>query len=289
MKNSKKALFCGVATFVMWGLFPVYFKLMSDLNSLEILAHRIIWSIFFLSIIIKYSDEFKRLKRYIQRPKILKILLITGALIATNWGIYIYAINSNKILETSLGYFINPILSILFGAIFLKEKLSFATKFSILLALFAIMIQVYAIGRIPFISIFLPLSFAIYGFIKKQVKIPAIEGLFIETMMMFPFAILFVSFLGVNGNSSFGLTLKGVLLIGAGLATILPLITFNIAAQGLRLTTIGFLQYISPLIGIFLAVFVYGEELGIYKIISFSIIWLSLIIVSFEGLKRNKI
>ncbi len=282
------ALITGIATFMMWGLFPIYFKLLENVPAIEVLAHRVVWSLLFLFMIIAYRKRIKNIIRYTGNKKLMRALFLTGVLIASNWGIYIYAVSTDRILYASLGYLINPLFSILLGAIFLKEKLSKPTKISICLVVAAIANEMYALGEIPFISLLLPGTFAIYGLLKKQIKIAAIDGLFFETMLIFPLAIIYLSFLGISGNGAFSFSKTGFLLAFSGIVTVLPLITFNFAAVHLKLQTIGFLQYISPIIAVLLAVFVYGEHLEMHKIISFAIILAGLAIVSLSGILRRK-
>ena len=282
------ALITGIATFMMWGLFPIYFKLLENVPAIEVLAHRVVWSLLFLFMIIAYRKRIKNIIRYTGNKKLMRALFLTGVLIASNWGIYIYAVSTDRILYASLGYLINPLFSILLGAIFLKEKLSRPTKISICLVVAAIANEIYALGEIPFISLLLPGTFAIYGLLKKQIQIAAIDGLFFETMLIFPLAIIYLSFLGISGNGAFSFSKTGFLLAFSGIVTVLPLITFNFAAVHLKLQTIGFLQYISPIIAVLLAVFVYGEHLEMHKIISFAIILAGLAIVSLSGILRRK-
>ena len=288
-KNSQTtALILGISTFVMWGVFPIYFKMLEHASALEVLAHRIIWSVVFLLIFIKYKNRIRNLQEIIHNKKTLKTLFITGLFIASNWGIYIYAVNSDQILESGLGYFINPLFSMLLGAIFLKERLNLAGKISVFLVFIAIAIQIYSLGKLPFISIILPASFAIYGLLKKKLSVPSMEGLFVETMLLFPFALLYGLFLCGSGSAEFGLNRFAPIFIFSGIVTVLPLITFNLAAQKLSLSTLGFMQYISPTMQILIAVFMYGENLDFYKIISFIIIWIGIAIVSIDNLKGAK-
>lgn len=288
-KNSQTtALILGISTFVMWGVFPIYFKMLEHASALEVLAHRIIWSVVFLLIFIKYKNRIRNLQEIIHNKKTLKTLFITGIFIASNWGIYIYAVNSDQILESGLGYFINPLFSMLLGAIFLKERLNLAGKISVFLVFIAIAIQIYSLGKLPFISIILPASFAIYGLLKKKLAVPSMEGLFVETMLLFPFALLYGLFLCGSGSAEFGLNRLAPIFIFSGIVTVLPLITFNLAAQKLSLSTLGFMQYISPTMQILIAVFMYGENLDFYKIISFIIIWIGITIVSIDNLKGAK-
>ena len=176
----------------------------------------------------------------------------------------------------------------LLGAIFLKEMLNFIGKISVFLVFIAIAIQIYALGKIPFISIILPASFAIYGLLKKKFAVPSMEGLFVETMFLFPFALLYGLFLCGSGSGEFGLNRLAPIFILSGLVTILPLITFNMAAAKLKLSTLGYMQYISPSLQVLVAILIYNESLDIYKIISFAIIWISISIVTIDNLKRTK-
>lgn len=287
-KETTKGLIYGLSTFIMWGVFPIYFKLLENVGAVEILAHRIIWSFVILIILLRVKNRLSNLKIILRDKKIVLMLFLCGLLIATNWGTFIYAIETDRILQTSLGYFINPLLSILLGAIFLKEKFSLAAKFSVFLVFIAICIQVISMGELPLISIILPLSFAIYGLLHKKINVPSLEGLFVETMLIFPIGLAYLTYLGIKGDGSFDLNLNGILLIICGLVTIVPLITFNSAAIRLKLSTIGYMQYISPTLSMLIAVFLYNEELGISKIISFSLIWLGLFIISFDSIKRKK-
>lgn len=287
--TTKIGLLYGIATFVIWGTFPIFFKLLKDVGSIEILAHRFLWSVFFVLIFLKAQGRLNNLKRYIFNTKIFLLLTVCGISISINWGIYIYAVNSDQILEASLGYFINPLMFIMIGAIFFKEKPSKIGKISIFLVFCAITVQIINLGKLPIISIFLPLAFSIYGIIKKQIAIPALEGLFCETIVLAFVSMCYIAFLGIEGVGSFDINKIGLLLMLAGLVTVLPLITFNLASKRLSLSTIGYLQYISPTLTAIIAVFVYKEELGLVKILSFVLIWIGLILIGIDNyLKRKK-
>lgn len=289
-KNSKfGGLIIGILTFFMWGFFPMYFKMLDGVGAGEILAHRIIWSVIFLSIILAFTHRLKNIKRiFFFEPKILFGLMISGALIATNWGVYIWAINQGKILESSLGYFINPLMSVLLGALILKERLNFVAKISIFIVFCAVCVQIFALGTLPFISLVLPTSFALYGLVKKKIIVGAMEGLFVETLVLSGVALIFVCNLQAQGTGHFAPNLNGFLLLFSGVITILPLITFNIATRKLSLGTLGLLQYISPTIQALIAAFYYGENLDWYKIASFCLIWFGILLVSIDGILRAK-
>lgn len=287
-KKTRTGLFFGISTFAMWGVFPVYFKLLGSVSPTEILAHRIVWSALFLFLFLKCIHKLSNVKRLLRIKKVALLLLATGILIAINWGVFIYAVEQNKIIETSLGYFINPLISILLGAIILKEKLNLALKISLLIVFCAICIQIYALRSLPFISLILPLSFAFYGLLRKKVSIPSFEGLFIETLLLFPIVLIYLTYLGSNHKSDFDFSATGLLLFLSGIVTILPLLTFSASTKYLRLSTIGFLQYISPTLSLLIAVFLYNETLDNYKLVSFMLIWISLALAGLNGIWRKR-
>lgn len=287
MQSTQKGFILALATFIMWGVFPIFFKFIEGIAATEVLAHRIIWSALILLVILIITKRLNSVKRIAKIKKVTLTLAITGALIASNWGVFIYAINQNEILATSLGYFINPLFSILLGAIILKEELSSALKLSIFIVFIAIGVQIYAIGNLPLISIILPLSFALYGLLRKRLGVRTFEGLFIETIILTPFALLYLLYLAINNSSEFGINFNGIMLFLSGFVTILPLLTFNASTKYLKLSTIGFLQYISPTLSMIIAVFIYNETLDFYKIISFALIWISLAIATISNLRRK--
>ncbi|MEE3711690.1 EamA family transporter RarD [Campylobacter sp. CLAX-7218-21] len=287
MQATQKGFILALATFIMWGVFPIFFKFIEGIAATEVLAHRIIWSALILLAILIITKRLNSVKRIAKIKKVTLTLAITGALIASNWGVFIYAINQNEILATSLGYFINPLFSILLGAIILKEELSPALKLSIFIVFIAIGVQIYAIGNLPLISIILPLSFALYGLLRKRLGVRTFEGLFIETIILTPFALFYLLYLAINNSSEFGINFNGIMLFLSGFVTILPLLTFNASTKYLKLSTIGFLQYISPTLSMIIAVFIYNETLDFYKIISFALIWISLAIATISNLRRK--
>ncbi|MBQ3167820.1 EamA family transporter RarD [Campylobacter sp.] len=287
MQATQKGFILALATFIMWGVFPIFFKFIEGIAATEVLAHRIIWSALILLVILIITKRLNSVKRIAKIKKVTLTLAITGALIASNWGVFIYAINQNEILATSLGYFINPLFSILLGAIILKEELSTALKLSIFIVFIAIGVQIYAIGNLPLISIILPLSFALYGLLRKKLGVRTFEGLFIETIILTPFALLYLIYLTINNSGEFGMNFNGIMLFLSGFVTILPLLTFNASTKYLKLSTIGFLQYISPTLSMIIAVFIYNETLDFYKIISFALIWISLAIATISNLRRK--
>ncbi len=272
----------------MWGFLAVYFNLFSkDVDAYEILAHRIIWSFFLMAAVLCINGKMGEIFTLLKDIRSLKILFLSGIFITTNWGVYVYAVSNGKILDTSLGYFINPLISMLLGVIIFKERLNKSGILAICIVVLAISVQIYAQGGLPLVSIILPLSFGFYAAVRKMAKISAFNGLFIETFFMFPFALAYVFYIAFLGKSHFGLNEDSLLMIASSIVTIVPLVAFNAAATRINLTTIGYLQYISPTIAILCAVFIYGENLDGYKVISFCMIWLALAIISIDKFRKR--
>lgn len=287
MNKEQKGIAFALSTFFMWGVFPVYFKLLADVGAVQVLAHRIVWSAIILFALLYFGGKLRQVFRLLSLKKVALNLLASGVLISINWGVFIWAVERGQILETSLGYFINPLFSILLGAIFLKEKLSKASKISLFIVVIAICVQIYDLGSLPFISLILPASFAIYGLIRKKVRVPSTHGLFVETMLTLPFALGFLLYLWSVGEARLDFDSTGFLLAFSGVVTILPLLTFNSAAKYLRLSTLGFFQYLSPSISFLVAIFLYNEPLGMLKLASFVLIWASLAINIIYNLKKH--
>lgn len=292
MKNyeneTKAGMIYGLSAFLLWGLFPVYFKQLYELNFAEIVSHRIIWSVVFLYILLKLGKKFAQTKALFLNKKTAILLFVSGILIALNWSIYIYAVNINKIVDASLGYFINPLITMLLGVIVLKEKISNTGKFAIFIVFIAIFIQIYDVGGLPFISVILPLSFAIYSLVRKRIKIPSLEGLFVETTMVMPIAIVALFFIAKSGQNHFDFSWFGLFITLCGPLTVIPLLLFNSAALRINLSTIGYMQYISPTMQLLIAVFFYNEQINSAKIVSFILIWIALVIVSVSSVYANK-
>ncbi|WP_265181591.1 EamA family transporter RarD [Campylobacter concisus] len=277
-----------LSAFFMWGFLAVYFNLFSkDVDAYEILAHRVTWSFFLMAGVLYFSGKIGEIFALLKDIRSLKILFLSGIFITTNWGVYVYAVSNGKILDTSLGYFINPLISMLLGVIIFKERLNKSGILAICIVVLAISIQIYAQGGLPLVSIILPLSFGFYAAVRKMAKISAFNGLFIETFFMFPFALAYVFYIAFLGKSHFGLNEDSILMIASSIVTIVPLVAFNAAATRINLTTIGYLQYISPTIAILCAVFIYGENLDGYKVISFCMIWLALAIISIDKFRKR--
>lgn len=275
-----------LSAYVLWGILPIYWKFIYFVPSLEILAHRVVWSFAFLVIVLLIAGKARafvgELKQIIIRPKQLFSLLFASILISINWLTYIWAVNNNHIIETSLGYYINPLVSVLFGIIILKERLSIWQIVSFILALIGVLNMTLNFGAFPWIALVLAVSFGLYGLMKKVINLGAIAGITSETLIITPFVLMYLIYIekGVGGAFSLNSPVTSGLLMGAGIVTAVPLILFSAGAIRLPLSTVGFLQYVAPTIALILGVFLYHEPFTDVHLVSFVCIWVSLTIYS---------
>ncbi|WP_333805471.1 EamA family transporter RarD [Sulfurospirillum sp.] len=279
-----------VLAFVFWGLVPIYFKLISNVSATEILAHRIIWSVFLLFGMILFSRQFGAFKLLIKDVHKIKYLVLSALLVSTNWLVFIWAVGHNMIAESSLGYYINPLVNFALGILIFKDRPSFWQKIAIALAFIAIAYQVFSLGSVPIVSLLLAFSFAFYGLIRKQVNLPALTGLYIETLILFPLALIYFGYLIATDHNAFVFPLNTTswLLMLAGVITVVPLLWFNAAATRISLMYLGFFQYIGPTVSFLLAIFVYDEILVPEKLTSFVLIWIALAIFSMDGYLKKR-
>lgn len=287
--QTKIGILCAIGAFFMWGVFPIYFKVLEHISAYELLAHRIVWSFVILLIVIFLLRLFKQVKNVLKDRKNIIILFITSLLISSNWLLYIIAVVNGHIAETSLGYFINPLVNIFLGMIFLKERPDIFQKIAILLVVIALLQEIIYLGKVPYISLGLAFSFGFYGLLRKKVNVNAFAGLFIETTLITPLALFYIIFfIGVSQTAYFDNLTTASLLMISGPITVIPLLLFAAAAARLKLSTIGFIQYLSPTVSFLLAVLVYNETLTTQRAITFILIWISLIIVSIGSIIKNK-
>ena len=279
-----------VSAYLMWGLAPLYFKLLTDLAAVEILVHRVVWSTLFLAVIILFSGKLKALATALKQPKLLLNLFLSASFLALNWFLFIWAVTNDRLLDASLGYFINPLFSVALGMIFLGERLRAWQKFSVLLAVIGVAIQVVILGTLPVISLLLAATFGLYGLLRKKIFIDSFVGLLIESAMMLPLALIFWTFFINSSTSNMLLNSSSLnmLLLCAGIVTTAPLLCFTAAAKRLTLTTVGFFQYIGPSIMFALAMFYYQEPLAPAKLITFALIWLALFVYSIDSIGAHK-
>ncbi|MBS2098320.1 EamA family transporter RarD [Carboxylicivirga linearis] len=279
--------------FVSWGLLAVYWKLLSHVPALEILAHRIFWSFLFVLIFLSVKKKL-HLKQIFRNKKSFLTLVVTGLLVGSNWGVYIYGVNAGHIVEASLGYYITPLVNVVLGMIFLKERLSKLQIIALLLAVSAVAYLTIDYGRFPWISIYLAFSFGLYGLLKKKSGVEPMPALAIETMVLTPFALVYIigGIIDGSGHLFNGTLLTNILFIVAGVVTTLPLYWFAQGTKRIPLTSVGFMQYIAPTIMLLLGIFLYNEGFPIEKQIAFASIWLALVFYSIAVIgkfrKRHK-
>ncbi|WP_226664682.1 EamA family transporter RarD [Microbulbifer aggregans] len=291
-QNSDSAtagLLAGIGAFLIWGLAPLYFNLLDGISAPEILSHRSVWSFILAMLLLALLGKLKDFWETLGSRKKMTTLLLSTLLIGSNWLVFIWAITNQHMLDASLGYYINPLVSISLGVLFMGERLRPLQWFAVALAAAGIGYELWQFGRVPLIALFLAFSFGFYGLVRKRAPVDSLTGLAVETLYMLPVAIIFL--LWTDSPSSNLLTnswqLNGLLLL-AGPITLTPLLLFNIAARRLNLSTVGFLQYIGPTLMLLLATFFYGEPLGESKLITFAIVWFALFLYSTDALVHRR-
>jgi len=280
--------------YTAWGLLPIYWKLFGQIPPVEVLSHRVLWSMLFLVSLLWLRQQWQRkpemaeLRQIWQTPRSLGILLATAALLTFNWGLYIYGVNTDRVVETSLGYFVNPLVSVVLGFVFLKERLTRAQGVAVGLAAIGVGYSVWQFGQVPAIALGLAFSFAFYGLLRKIVPVAPLAGLAIETLLITPIAFLLVSYWAATGVGHLGGHWRvNLLFIGAGVVTSLPLLWFNTAAKRLRLSTLGLFQYVAPSLQLLLGVWLYREPFTHIHAVTFGCIWSALLIFSLSAARRR--
>jgi len=287
---SQSGVLYAVFAYTAWGLLPVYWKLFGQIPAIEVLSHRILWSMVFLIGLLVWqrrSSEFWQVWRFKRK---VSFLLLTALLLTFNWGLYIYGVNTQRVVETSLGYFINPLANVLLGFAVLKERLNWGQQFAVLLASLGVVNFVWQLGTVPWIALGLAFSFAFYGLLRKLVPVSPMVGLAVETLLAMPVALAFIGYQTAIGTGHFSANLwLMLLLIGAGVVTSFPLLWFNNAAKRLRLSTLGFFQYIAPSLQLMLGIFLYHESFSRTHAVTFGLIWLALLTYSTTSfVKKNQ-
>jgi chloramphenicol-sensitive protein RarD len=279
-----------LAAYIFWGLAPIYFKWIDTVDPLEIIAHRILWSIPFLAGFLLLRDGRRFLERMRLPPRTVGILLLSGTLVATNWLIFVWAVVNGQVLATSLGYFIGPLVNFLLGFIFLKERLTRVQTISVLIAALGTAYLGWFLGTPPWISLSLAFSFGLYGLVRKVLGVGPMVGLLWETLLLALPALAYIAWSYQRGSLGFGAGDGRIdfLLVLAGLVTVLPLVWFNVAAKNLRLSTVGFFQYIAPSMTFLLSVFLYKEVFTQGHVVAFVCIWSALVMVSAETVVRMR-
>ena len=272
------------AAYVTWGLFPVYFRLLAGVPAPEILAHRIVWSAAFLVGLLSVLGQWRDTVRVLRLPRALSTLAVTALLISTNWLIYIWAVNSGRVLDASLGYFVNPLVTVVLGVAFLRDRLSLPQKVAIGVAAAGVGVLVVSAGRFPWIALSLALTFGLYGLLRKRLQVDALSGLFAEVALLAPAAALYLAWIASRGGAHFGTSSRVTLLLAvSGVVTAIPLLWFAAGVQRLRLSTIGVLQYLNPTMQFAFAVFVFREPFTSANAVAFACIWASLAIYTADA------
>ncbi|WP_434997317.1 EamA family transporter RarD [Vibrio scophthalmi] len=289
-QRSRQGVLLALGAYTMWGIAPIYFKSLSAVAPLEILSHRVVWSFFLLAALLHFGRHWHSVRDVMVDKRKMAYLLTSSILIGSNWLIFIWAVNSNHMLDASLGYFINPLVNVLLGMLFLGERLRKLQWLAVALATGGVLVQLMAFGSLPIVAIGLACSFGFYGLLRKKVSVSAQTGLFVETLVLLPAAAIYLLWIADSATSDFSLNpmTLNLLLVSAGIITTLPLLCFTGAATRLKLSTLGFFQYIGPSLMFLLAVLVYGEAFSVDKALTFVFIWGALLVFSFDGLRNNR-
>lgn len=293
MENYKQGIFFGLAAYVLWGILPVYWKALELVSPFEILSSRFMWSCVFVFLLIIFQKKWllftKEVKQVFSNVKTGAAMVAAGITISFNWGTFIWAVNNGHIVETSMGYYINPLVSILFAVVFLRERLDKMQLAAITCAFIGVASMVYSFGKIPWVSLTLAFTFALYGLLKKILPVSALTSIMLETLLITPLALVYEYSLWQQGVSFYasGNLQVIMMLTGAGVVTAIPLLLFTAGARLLPLKIIGFLQYISPTLTLLIGVFVYNEAFTASHLLAFGWIWAALLLFIVSQLRSN--
>ena len=290
MNDSRRGVALGAAAYLCWGFFPLYWPLLEPAGALEVLAHRFVWSMVFVLVAITVMGRWAQFRAIARDRRLMLILTAASVTIAVNWGGFIYGVTNGHVIETSLGYFINPLVTVLLGVFVLKETLRPVQWTAIAIGASAVVVLTVDYGRLPWIALMVAFSFAAYGFLKKKADLGAFEGLGMETAILFPVALTFLVVLQLRGSLTFGHDgpANVVLLIGTGVVTAIPLLLFGAAATRLSLTTIGLLQYLGPIIQFIVGLTIFGEDMTAARWAGFVIVWLALVVFTTDAIVHRR-
>lgn len=279
----------GAAAYGMWGLFPLYWTLLSAAGALETLAHRMMWSLVAVAIVLVWTRRFGTFLAVLRNRRQLGMLACAAVLISANWGAYIWGVNNGRVVETALGYFTGPIVSVLMGVLLLGERLRKAQWIAVALGAVAVVVLAIGYGQVPWVALVLAFSFSTYGLVKKLANVDAVESMAVETSVTLLPALAYVVFLEASGAGTFTSVSVGhtLLLIGGGFVTMLPLLAFGAAAVRIPLTMIGLLQYLAPILQFTFGVLVFHEQMPPERWLGFAMVWAALIILTFDGTRRR--
>nr|WP_304151126.1 EamA family transporter RarD [Mitsuokella multacida] len=291
----RTGMMAALSTYLIWGVLPLYWNLLARAEANEILAHRIIWSFVFMVVVLMVTKRWQSFKEDCralwQDKKRGAILLLAAFTISLNWLTYIWAVNHGHVIDTSIGYYINPLMSVLFGIVFFRERISGLKKISLLLAAIGIVLMTYQLGKLPWVAVVLAVSFSVYGALKKQLHLNPFSSITLETLLMVPFAVPYIGMLIMMSPANhFSLATPdlALYLMGTGVVTAVPLVLFSYGANLLPLNVLGFFQYISPTIGLLLGIFFFHETFGMAQISALGFVWVAIVLFTVaESLRRR--
>ncbi|MCA1712891.1 MAG: EamA family transporter RarD [Actinobacteria bacterium] len=290
MSETRRGALYGATAYLLWGVFPLYFPLLDPAGPVEVLAHRIVWSLAVMVVIVAATRKGAAVRAVLADRRKLLTLSAAATVLAVNWGVYIYGVTSDRVVETSLGYFINPLVSVMLGVVVLRERLRRAQWAALGIALVAVLVLSIENGRPPWLALILAFSFGTYGLLKKTARVGAVEGLAVETGVLAPLAVAYLLFLGLRGDATFLSSGPdhAVLLALTGLITAVPLLFFGAAAVRVPLATLGVLQYLAPTMQFLLGVLVFDEALGLAKLLGFVLVWVALCAFTLDLVRSSR-
>jgi len=290
MSDRRTGVLAGLAAYVLWGLFPLYFPLLEPAGGVEIVAHRIVWSLLFIALLLSVLRGWPQVRRALADRRTLGVLAGAAVLITGNWLTFVIAVNSDHVVDTSLGYFINPLVSVLLGVAVLGERLRGLQWAAVVSAAVAVLVLTVDSGRPPWIALLLAGTFGAYGLLKKLVRVEAAPGLFVETLLLVVPALVVLAVLQLRGASSLGEAGAGhvVLLATSGIATAVPLLLFAASTRRIPLSTVGLLQYVTPLMHLAIGVFVNGEPMPPARLVGFAVVWVALVLFTVDSLRAGR-
>ncbi|WP_172202554.1 EamA family transporter RarD [Niveibacterium sp. COAC-50] len=288
-KAARTGLACALGAFSVWGLSPLYFHAVGSIPAGEIVAHRVLWSVLLLAAWIGWRQGYGTLRSVVGQPRLIALLALTASLTSLNWLVFVWSVGAGRLVESSLGYFINPLVNVLFGRLFLGERLRPLQRIAVAVATAGVALKVWQTGQLPWIALFLAGTFGTYGLLRKRAPIDAQNGLFIETLLVAPIAIGYLGWLAAQGDLHLGATSAVTALLPfAGVMTTIPLALFAEAARRLPLSTVGLVQYLSPTLNFLIAVWVFGEAFRGGDLAAFGLIWAALALYSADALRAGK-
>jgi chloramphenicol-sensitive protein RarD len=286
--DGRRGFLYGVAAYLLWGLFPLYFPLLEPAGATEILAHRVAWSLATMLVIVVLTRRLPQFRALLRRHRARNLLTVAAVVIAVNWGTYIWGVNNHRVVETSLGYFINPLVTVLMGVVILRERLRAWQWVALAIAFVAVLGLTVEYGHPPWVALTLAFSFGTYGLAKKQAGVEAVESLTFETLVLVPLALGYLVWLGGSGNFVGHGVGHSLLLASTGLVTAVPLLCFGAAAIRVPMTTLGLLQYLAPIVQFLLGVTVLDEHMSTMRWAGFGLVWVALVIFTIEATRHHR-